>query len=400
MQRTNVVELKPNKTQKKILKEMLILSSCVYNIANYNVRQAFFNKEKIPSFYDLQQKIQQKNDYQLLGRSYALPRLQIYGETNNARFKLIKSKTQKNVGLPKYLKNRKTNTTLPSYLVIDGSQYSLNKTKTTIPLSRQLRKKYNLKSFKIKYNGILKHKGLQKRGQIHYKQGKFYLYQTIEIKEPLIKQINNKIGIDLGIKRIFGLYSNNGLNKLIGSNRFFKQWKHYTKLISLEQQKLSEINRRTSKKLQQLYHKRTIYQNNLFNNLVAKLFRIIQQQNITEIYIGDVKNIRNSKSKNKLSNQMINNYWSFDKLYNKIENKSEEYGIGLNKISEEYSSRTCPSCLDNSINNINDRVFKCQNCGYKNDRDIVGARNILSKGMYGLYKSIHRDEIVPLEVTI
>lgn len=400
MQRTNIVELKPNKLQKKILKEMLTLSSCVYNMANYEVRQAFFNKEKIPSFFDLQQSLQKKDDYQLLGRSYALPRLQIYGETNSARFKLIKSKTQKWVGLPKYLKNRKTNTTLPSYLVIDGSQYGVGKHRTNIPLSRQLRKKHNIKQFKIKYNGILKHRGKQKRGQIHYKDKKFYLYQSVELKDRIIKMNNHKVGIDLGVKRIFALYSKDKISKLIGNKRFFNQWKHYTNLISLEQQALADINRKTSKKLQLLYRKRTKYQNNLFNNLVAKLFRVLRKNNISEIYIGDVMNIRKSISKNKLSNQMINNYWSFDKLYKKLENKSEEYGIKLTKIDEAYSSRTCPKCLNNHEDNCNDRVFKCVSCGYTSDRDIVGATNIFTKGMYGSYKSIHGDEVVPLEVSV
>jgi len=400
MKRTNVVELKPNKLQKKVLKEMMLLSSSVYNMANYEVRQAFFNKDKVPSFFNLQQLLQKKDDYQLLGRSYSLPRLQIYGETNSARFKLIKSKSQKKVGLPKYLKNRKTNTTIPSYLVIDGSQYGIKQTTTNIPLSRQLRKKYNIKQFKIKYNGILKWKGLQKRGQIHFKDNKFYLYQSVEIKEKIIKLTKNKAGIDLGIKRIFGIYGNNGLKKLIGSNRFFKQWKHYTNLISIEQKKLSLINRKVSVNLLKLFRKRNKWQNNLFNNLVAKLFRILNRNKISEIYIGDIKNIRKSSSKNKLSNQMINNYWSFDKLNKKIENKSEEYGIKLNKITEEYSSRTCPKCQNNDINNCNDRSFICCGCGYSGDRDIIGARNILTKGMYGSYKSIHWNEIIPLEVAI
>ena len=30
----------------------------------------------------------------------------------------------------------------------------------------------------------------------------------------------------------------------------------------------------------------------------------------------------------------------------------------------------------------------------------VGARNILTKGMYGSYQNIHRDEVIPLEVSL
>jgi transposase len=227
MQRTNVVELKPSKRQAKILRECMLLSSCVYNMANYEVRQRVFKKEKLPNFRGLQQLVQNKQDYQLLGRSYALPRIQIYAETNSARFKLIQSKTQEEVGLPKYYKNRKTNTTLPSYLVMDNSQYSLNGKKATIPLSHQMRKKYGIKHFKIAYNGLPKWAGKQQRGQIHEKDGKFYLYQSVEVKQPKLAKGRNVAGIDLGIKKLLAVSCSNGAEKLFGSRRHIKQWKHY-----------------------------------------------------------------------------------------------------------------------------------------------------------------------------
>ena len=415
MQRTNVIELRPTKGQKKILKEMMCLSSCVYNMTNYIVRNQFFKKEKISSFYDLQQKLQLKDDYQMLGRSYALPRIQIYGETNSARFKLIKSKNQKCVGLPKYYKNRKTNTTIPSYLVIDNSQYSVKTNHVEIPMSRLMRKKYNPKqTFKIKYNGILNHKGNQQRGQIHFKDNKFYMYQSVEVKDTQLVKSKVKVGLDLGAKRIFGLYINNGYEKVIGRSRFFKQWKYWTRLISKEQQYLSTFNKKVSNNLLKLYRKRTKYQNNLFNNLTLGLFRKLNKNKVSEMFVGDVTNIRNGNKKkvskshlNKIgrkgitkSNQMINNYWSFDKLYQKLQNKSEEYGIALTKVDESYTSMTCPKCGFAHENNKQDRDFVCKSCGYCNDRDIVGAKNIYTKGMYGSLQNIHWNEIVPLGVSV
>src|SRR3972149_233619 len=217
MQRTNTIELKPSKKQKAILKELCLLSSCVYNIANYQTRQQFFKREKTANFHQLQQNIQKEPDYQLLGRSYALPRLQIYAETNSARFKLIKSKKQSHVGLPKYLKNRKTNTTLPSYLAIDNCQYSLSKTHATIPLSRQMRKKYGIKHFRIPYNGIIRWQGKQQRAQIRMKDGKIYLHQSVEVSEPKKSVGINTAGIDLGIKKLISIWISNGESLTIGS---------------------------------------------------------------------------------------------------------------------------------------------------------------------------------------
>jgi len=392
MQRTNIIELKPNKAQKKILKELMLLSSCVYNSTNYLIRQQFFNKEKISSFFDLQQKLQTTEDYQLIGRSYALPRIQIYAETNSARFKLVKSKSQKKVGLPKYLKNRKTNTTIPSYLVIDGCQYNIKKNKITIPLSRQMRKKYEIKHFKLNYNGVLKWKGKQQRGQIHFKDGKFYFNQSVELKEP--KKANSKIyaGIDLGIKKLFAIKISNGEEKLIGSKRHFKQWSYYTQLIAEEQSELAKINKKYSKRLSNLFRIRAKWQNNLYNNLVSKAFKVLKRNNVSKIFIGDVKNIRDNANWGKKGNKMLHNYWAYDTLYHKINNKSEEYGMEYSRDTEEYSSQTCPICSDIDSRNKKDRIFICHFCGYIDHRDIVGADNILNNGMRSLSESTHQGE--------
>lgn len=398
MQRTNRIQLMPTKIQKKILQECMLLSSCVYNITNYEVRQQFFNGEKVSGFFDLQQKIQNKEDYQMLGRSYALPRIQIYSETNSARFKLIKSKIQKKVGLPKYLKNRKTNTTLPSYLVIDGSQYSIKKNYVMIPLSRQMRKKYQIgQSFKIKYNGILKWSGLQKRGQIKFIDGKFYLYQSVDVKEPLPKKSKVKAGLDLGIKRLLSVFVTNNTDYVIGSNRFYKQWQYLSDIIFKEQSRLELQGRKSSRKLSRLFSHRKKWQDNLFNNLIAKMFRVLNRNKVSELVVGDLTGIREDNSKGKRLNKMTHNYWSFDILLRKIQNKAQEYGIQLNQVTEEYTSKTCPLC--GTITKPKDRIFICSDCGHFEHRDVLGAKNILFKSMYGSNTSIHLGEIAQLGVS-
>lgn len=397
MQRTNVVELKPSKRQKKILQEMMLLSSCVYNMANFEVRQSFFKEEKCPSFFDLQKKLQTRDDYQLLGRSYALPRVQIYGETNSARFKLIKSKSQKKVGLPKYLKNRKTNTTIPSYLVVDGCQYGLSKTKVCLPLSRQMRKKYGLKSFKIDYNGVLKHKGKQQRGQIRFKNGKFYLYQSVEFVEPKPKNSGVVSGVDFGIKRLFAVKISTGQELVVGSKRHFKQFMYYNDLISKEQSRLSLVNRKSSKRLAKLFEIRAKWQKNLYNNLVAKVFRFLNRHDVDTVFVGDVKGIREDKDWGCKGNSMLHNYWAYDALYQKYKNKAEEHGIRMEKQEEAYTSRTCPICGIEEASHKKDRLFICSFCDYVGDRDIVGATNIMFKGMHDLSnRSVHQGETAHL----
>ena len=58
-----------------------------------------------------------------------------------------------------------------------------------------------------------------------------------------------------------------------------------------------------------------------------------------------------------------------------LENKLSRYGIELVKVSEAYSSQTCPHC--GHRHKPTGRNYECQ-CGYKQHRDVVGAMNILN----------------------
>ena len=70
-----------------------------------------------------------------------------------------------------------------------------------------------------------------------------------------------------------------------------------------------------------------------------------------------------------------------------LENKLSRYGIELVKISEAYSSQTCPRC--GHRHKPVGRNYECQ-CGYKQHRDLVGAMNILNFNE----KDVHIEEYV------
>jgi len=59
--------------------------------------------------------------------------------------------------------------------------------------------------------------------------------------------------------------------------------------------------------------------------------------------------------------------------------------------TEEYTSQTCPVCGDRDANHKKDRIFVCSFCDFFGHRDLVGAENILIKGMHSL-QSVHQAE--------
>ena len=71
--------------------------------------------------------------------------------------------------------------------------------------------------------------------------------------------------------------------------------------------------------------------------------------------------------------------WPFASLQNKIAYKAAlYYGVQAVKVDPSYTSQTCPVCGYVSRNNRpnHGEEFVCQNCGYKEHADIVGAINI------------------------
>lgn len=66
------------------------------------------------------------------------------------------------------------------------------------------------------------------------------------------------------------------------------------------------------------------------------------------------------------------------KFFDTLKEKCWENGSKFLHVREEYTSQTCPCC--GNLNKCNE-VFKCKNCFFKHDRDIIGAFNILLKGV-------------------
>lgn len=119
------------------------------------------------------------------------------------------------------------------------------------------------------------------------------------------------------------------------------------------------------------------------------------KNNIKTVVVGDIEGVqRNTSSKKKKNhskkrrsrqtNQKLSQ-WSFGILLNYLNYKLETVGIELIKIDESYTSQTCPVC--NRRKKVTGRIYHCY-CGYKEHRDLHGAKNILAKYKHGEIKDL------------
>ena len=68
--------------------------------------------------------------------------------------------------------------------------------------------------------------------------------------------------------------------------------------------------------------------------------------------------------------------WAFNRLYEYVEYKAAEYGIDVEQVAPENTSRRCSTCGFTHPDNRESESFECQKCGYENHADYNAAKNI------------------------
>ena len=218
--------------------------------------------------------------------------------------------------------------------------------------------------------------------ELIYRDG---LCLAVKYKEPKTNtdiKTNNVAAIDLGEIHSITSIDNNG-NAIIITGRKIRSIK---RLQNKEQAKLrSKRDKLTKGSRQYRKYSRAIYKLSVKTDKqildcvhkISKLYLDYCIENgISKVYYGDLDSCtRNTKERvKKLIGQKLND-WCYGLLMLQLENKLSRYGIELVKVSEAYSSQTCPHC--GHRHKPTGRNYECQ-CGYKQHRDVVGAMNILN----------------------
>ncbi|MFX1294923.1 MAG: hypothetical protein ACFFD2_08750 [Promethearchaeota archaeon] len=71
MLRTNILHLLPTKRQRQLLKQILVCSSTIWNLGNYQKRQALFQKLPTPFGFQLQKSLKTLLLCKILGSAYS-----------------------------------------------------------------------------------------------------------------------------------------------------------------------------------------------------------------------------------------------------------------------------------------------------------------------------------------
>ena len=307
--------------------------------------------------------------------SKSVKQAMIYGE------KAFKNFFKGLSGFPVFKKKGKNE--LGAYFVKDGKKdFEFYRHKIKIP---------TLKFVRVKEYGYIPKNANIKSGTISKVADRYFLSLVIEV-EDAIKETNTNtkgLGIDLGIKDT-AICSNGMVFKNINKTKKVKKIK---KKLKKEQRKMSrsvEYSKSNKIKLKECKN---------FNKKKLKVQRLFYRLNcIRDDYNNKIVNeITRTKLKYitienlKVSNMMKNRHLSkaiqeqnFFAIRTKLINKCKERNIELRLVDTFYpSSKTCSCCGEIKKDlKLNDRIYKCSNCGLEIDRDYNASINLEKAKIY------------------
>ena len=269
--------------------------------------------------------------------------------------------------------------------------YFVKNNKTDFEFYRHKIKIPTLKFIRVKEYGYIPKNANIKSGTIIKIADRYFLSLVMEV-DDIVKTENKNIkglGVDLGIKDT-AICSNGMVFKSINKTKKVKKLK---KKLKREQRKMSRsVEYSKSKKIKlkecKNFNKKKLKVQKLFYRLNCirddynnKIVDEITRAKLKYITIEDLKVSNMIKNKHLSKAIQEQNFYA---IRTKLINKCKERNIELRLVDTFYpSSKTCSCCGEIKKDlKLNDRIYKCCNCGLEIDRDYNASINLEKAKIY------------------
>jgi putative transposase len=229
---------------------------------------------------------------------------------------------------------------------------------------------------------LLEHR--QGESDLVWRDGTFYLFATVNYEEPPEGEVEEVLGIDLGI-----------VNLAVDSDGTRHSSAHVNSLRARHRRLRRRLQtKRTWSKLRLLKKRRrkerrfaTWVNHNLSQRIVAEARRTKRA-----IALEDLHGIRSRVRARKPQRATLSS-WSFYQLRAFLEYKAKLAGVRVILVDPRNTSRTCPACGHCAKENRPDQAtFLCQSCGLAGLADYIAALNIRVRG-WAVVSRPHADAV-------
>ncbi len=217
------------------------------------------------------------------------------------------------------------------------------------------------------------------------REGRFWLHVVVDVPAPEVAPSiagraptpsGETVGVDLGV--VHPAVASN--NKFFGKRRWRELEARYFRLRRCLQSKGTKSARRH---LRRLGGKQLRLRRDLDHQLSRQIVDSVAPR--STIVVENLTDIR-KRAKRRHGPQMRRIHgWSFGQLRSFLTYKAEEKGCTVVGVDPRHTSQTCPACGCVYRHNRRSRSeFRCRDCGFRLNADLVGARNIAAKYLAGL----------------
>ena len=241
----------------------------------------------------------------------------------------------------------------------------------------------------VRYRNSREVIGEIKNVTVSQKCGRFFVSIQTEFESQIPVHKGGELGIDMGVAR-FATLSNGEFFEPLNA---FKTYKG--KLAKLQKRlknkvKFSQNWQKLKAKIAKLHHKIANCRKDFLHKISTQI-----SKNHAMIYIEDLQVANMSKSakgtaeaeqhgknvaaKSGLNRAILDQSWF--EFRRQLDYKTQWQGGFLVAVPAQNTSRTCPCCGHISKENRQTQAhFECQQCGYRENADVVGAMNVLARG--------------------
>ncbi|MDQ3247975.1 MAG: transposase [Chloroflexota bacterium] len=203
--------------------------------------------------------------------------------------------------------------------------------------------------------------------------GVFYLFTTCDIDEPTPKDVEDFLGVDMGVANI--AVDSDGV---IHQGKTVKQVHYrYRQLRRKLQAKGTHATRRLLKKRSKKEQRFATWT----NHNISKIIVATAKDTNRGIAIEELGGIRDRVTVRRSQRAALSS-WSFAQLRTFIEYKAKQAGVLVVAVDPHNTSRTCPCCghIDKA-NRKSQSKFLCVDCGFSGLADYIAAGNIRSRAV-------------------
>jgi putative transposase len=208
----------------------------------------------------------------------------------------------------------------------------------------------------------------QGESDLLFHRGEWYLLVTCDIETPDPQDVDDVLGIDLGVTNIVS-----DSDGTIHSSHMVNNVRYRHRRLRTKLQRLG--TKAARRRLRQLAGQERRFARDV-NHTISK--RIVETAKRTKrgIALEDLKGIRTRVRARRQQRAQLHS-WSFFQLRSFISYKAQRAGIPVVLVDPPNTSRRCPKCghTDKS-NRPNQSTFRCTSCGCAGHADVTAAENI------------------------